>query len=431
MVFNKTESFVDGFVRVCNLGGVMRSSPIFLPVVAGVFLVAVGDRVRGDIHVELVEVGPAAEDAVAAGFRTLSQRFFEMGRGRHYVRLSREKTFNGADQVVLYTDPVLLSETGPEETNVVVDLRKRRAYLLVGDRMALETEVAVNQFGQETPAGFFQMSERVKNGAISERVRTPVPYWIQLGNSETGLHGGHLYGYTAAGSCVRLPIPAAEIVFAKTQEGTPVAIYESWSLESSLAAAEPSGAPASSRAPDSPAVEEPSAPASKPAPMTPPVRIIPTSAAAQESKPEQQEEVRSKPEPGASPAEKPAVETEPNPVRRAQPPKHSTTRVPRPSPFKAEAPPESGTAGSKAAGGPPEHSARFRDLFAPRQAPGDAGSEDRHRQRREEARRKMRRIAPEESRERPSSSPSQIGTAADAPPDVARFRDLFQRNGRE
>ena len=214
-----------------------------------------------DLRVELIELPPdpdhsetGAIKASATHLSTLSERFAGTGLGRHFVRLSPEKPFSQSGEAVLYTDPLLLSRTSPAQTNVVVDLSKQRAYLMVGERMAMESEVCVQKSAPHTPAGFFLMSDRIKNGPISEGTLTSVPYWMKLGSSGLGIHGGNLYGYASAGECIRLPIPAAEILFEKTQEGTPVAVFESWSRDTRMP----------------PAMSEPPATVLASAPVTPP-----------------------------------------------------------------------------------------------------------------------------------------------------------------
>lgn len=215
-----------------------RSHPLRLFGALALLAAFAPGRLTAELRVELIELPPdpiAAEFAVADAapqrLSTLSERFAGTGLGRHFVRLSPEKPFGNAGEVILYTDPLLLSRTSPAHTNVVVDLQRQRVYLMTGRRILMESEVCVSQSSQTTPSGFFGMTERVKNGPIAENLRTSVPYWMQLGSTELGLHGGQLYGYASAGACVRLPLPAAEILFEKTQEGTPVAIFESWSRD--------------------------------------------------------------------------------------------------------------------------------------------------------------------------------------------------------
>lgn len=313
----------------------MRSSEHPLRLL-GILAALAPGLLRAELRVELIELPPepgatefAAVDAAPPRISTLSERFAGTGLGRHFVRLSPEKPFGTSSEVILYTDPLLLSRTSPAHTNVVVDLKRQRLYLFTGRRMILESEVSVNQSGQSTPPGFFGMTERVKNGPIAENLRTSVPYWMQLGATGLGLHGGVLYGYATAGACIRLPLPAAEILFEKTQEGTPVAIFESWSRDTFsapvLAAPAPESEPpvpqtAPAQAQPSPAVPVAIAPAS---PLVPAVQASTAQATAGVSPPAIPAPLRAvsgTPLLQAPPTREPAFQTQSAPVSDAPPP---------------------------------------------------------------------------------------------------------------
>lgn len=332
-----------------------------------------------ELRVELIELPPDAADVEAADSQAvsvrvsiLSERFAGTGLGRHFIRLSPEKPFTPSGEAVLFTDPRLLSRTSPAHTNVVVDLEKQRLYLLVGHRMILESEVSVHQFGQVTPTGFFLMTDRIKNGPIAEGLHTRIPYWMHLGSTEFGMHGGHLYGYASAGGCVRLPLPAAELLFEKTQEGTPVAIFESWSREtyatprrdtpgnrSSKVAAGPlnleDSAPPAIDPPDAPeepsmdaAVAQPSTPVPADAPVLPPP--LPSSLRAVTGSPSISESPAPPSTPLAQDAPRQLSGSTPSPV--PEPPKTDTS------------PRQTSSSVTKSEPEPPEV-ARLRNLFKP------------------------------------------------------------------
>lgn len=234
-------------------------SPLFS---AGIALLLLPSLLLAEMRVELIELPPDPADSPAAEeespsnqcLSTLSERFAGTGLGRHFVRISPEKPFNSSGETILLTDPALLSRLSPAETHVVVDLGKQRLYLMLGHRIALESEACVHQLGQVTPTGFYSMADRIRNGSIAEGVRTWAPYWMRLGSTDFGLHGGPLYGYAAAGGCVRLPLPAAEILFEKTQEGTPVAIFDSWSRGTYTPPPQPAALPSTAAQPAIPPV---------------------------------------------------------------------------------------------------------------------------------------------------------------------------------
>ncbi|MEM0969528.1 MAG: L,D-transpeptidase [Verrucomicrobiota bacterium] len=190
---------------------------------------------NAQVKVELIELLPTSptKALVAASSsplppELLSARFAKEVRGKLVEHESDEQPFHNMERVVVYTDPGVLEKMSPSEASIVIDLASMRLHLLAGRQVALETDLSTGHYGHRPPIGFFEMTDRVKNGPIRPSFPTRIPYWMQLGYTEFGIHGGHLFGYNAAGGCLRVPIPAARLLFAKTQEGTAVMVHDQW-----------------------------------------------------------------------------------------------------------------------------------------------------------------------------------------------------------
>ncbi len=122
-----------------------------------------------------------------------------------------------------------LANSNRSNTNVVIDISKQRAYLLVDGEIAVSTPVSTARPGKYTPRGTFYMTERVRSGKVSNIYHVGMPYWMRLGSSAFGVHAGYLPGYPASAGCVRLPYDMARVIYDNTRSGTKVSIYSSWS----------------------------------------------------------------------------------------------------------------------------------------------------------------------------------------------------------
>jgi len=122
----------------------------------------------------------------------------------------------------------LLKEWNGRNSRLVIDVGGQRAYLLVNEKVAVNTPVSTARSGKFTPRGSFTMTERVRSGKISNLYHVGMPYWMRLGATPYGAHSGYLPGYPASAGCIRLPNPVAEVIFNHTCAGTPVSIHSSW-----------------------------------------------------------------------------------------------------------------------------------------------------------------------------------------------------------
>lgn len=152
------------------------------------------------------------------------------------------------------TVPRVLEKAAPENTRVVVSLGRQRAYLLVGDEVAMDVPVSTGKRRAQTPTGDFKVEEksarfaapwfgdfvdgdgRVVRAGASTRVDAapsgtkfrPVElrYNLRLNAEGLSLHAGTLPGYPAADTGVRLAPDIAPLFFQRVQVGTPVKIED-------------------------------------------------------------------------------------------------------------------------------------------------------------------------------------------------------------
>jgi len=148
--------------------------------------------------------------------------------------------------------PRLMDTATPDNTHVLVSLSKQRAYLLVGDEIALDTPISSGKRAGMTPNGNFTVLEKdpnhfssifgsfVDNGGRTVRggvslkidsapsgthyVGAPMKWFMRLTQDGVGMHVGILPGYPASHGCVRLPADIAPLIYAKVKVGTPVEI---------------------------------------------------------------------------------------------------------------------------------------------------------------------------------------------------------------
>ncbi len=125
-------------------------------------------------------------------------------------------------------NPLVLSQSNGRNTRVVIDVGAQRGYLLVNEKVAMDTPVSTARPGKYTPRGSFSIGQRVRSGKVSTIYGVEMPFWMRLGASPFGLHAGYLPGYPASAGCIRLPATAAQVIFDNTSPGTRVSIHSSW-----------------------------------------------------------------------------------------------------------------------------------------------------------------------------------------------------------
>jgi lipoprotein-anchoring transpeptidase ErfK/SrfK len=127
-------------------------------------------------------------------------------------------------QAPLKFDQALIDQAKSLGSRVVVNIEQQRAYVYVGDQVAVDTPVSTARSGKMTPRGTFGVGERVREGKISTIYHVGMPYWMRLGSTPYGMHAGYLPGYPASAGCIRMPYEAAQKVYECTSYGTRVKV---------------------------------------------------------------------------------------------------------------------------------------------------------------------------------------------------------------
>jgi hypothetical protein len=150
--------------------------------------------------------------------------------------------------------PRVLDRADPDNTRVTVSLGRQRAYLHVGDEVAIDTPVSTGKERGRTPVGDYEIREkaagqrsnlhgdfvdaqgRVIRAGVSTRIdaapsgavfrAVPVEYFLGLDAEGLSLHAARLPGYPAADTAVRLPADIAPLIYQRVKKGTPVKIEE-------------------------------------------------------------------------------------------------------------------------------------------------------------------------------------------------------------
>jgi lipoprotein-anchoring transpeptidase ErfK/SrfK len=117
---------------------------------------------------------------------------------------------------------------GSGQREVIVDINKQRAYLLVDGVVAVNAPVSTARSDKYTPRGSFRITQRVRSGKISTIYGCDLPFWMRLDSSAIGLHVGELPGYPASAGCVRLTEKGARLLFENTNSGVAVRIVDNW-----------------------------------------------------------------------------------------------------------------------------------------------------------------------------------------------------------
>lgn len=150
--------------------------------------------------------------------------------------------------------PSVLEKTNGEPLSIVISLSKQRAYLMVGNRVAVDSPISSGRRNGWTPKGSFQILEkdpdhysnlygnfvdgagRVIRSGVSSKIDSapsgtrfrgaPMKYFMRLTPQGVGMHAGILPGYPASHGCIRLPVEMAQIIYSKVTINTPVTVGE-------------------------------------------------------------------------------------------------------------------------------------------------------------------------------------------------------------
>lgn len=153
--------------------------------------------------------------------------------------------------------PRVLEQATAENLNVYISLGKQRAYLKVGDEVAIDTPISSGKRAGMTPTGsfvvvqkdaehrsslygaFVNKNNQIVRAGVSTRIDSapsgthfagaPMKWFMRFGENlqshrAEGMHTGILPGYPASHGCVRLPDEIAKMIYEKVSVGTPVTI---------------------------------------------------------------------------------------------------------------------------------------------------------------------------------------------------------------
>ncbi len=140
----------------------------------------------------------------------------------------------------------------PDNAHVIVSLSRQRAYLMVGDEVAIDSPISSGRAGHTTPSGTFHIEEkdrshmsniygnyvdrsgRVVRSGISSKidaapagthyVGAPMLWFMRLTGEGVGMHVGILPGYAASHGCIRMPSDMAPMFYEKVRLGTTVVV---------------------------------------------------------------------------------------------------------------------------------------------------------------------------------------------------------------
>lgn len=150
--------------------------------------------------------------------------------------------------------PSVLEKASVEPLSIVISLSKQRAYLMVGNSVAVDSPISSGRRNGWTPKGSFQILEKDPNhfsnlygnfvdgagtvvrSGVSSKIDSapsgthfhgaPMKYFMRLTPQGVGMHAGILPGYPASHGCIRLPLEMAQIIYSKVTLNTPVTVGE-------------------------------------------------------------------------------------------------------------------------------------------------------------------------------------------------------------
>ncbi len=166
----------------------------------------------------------------------LSERYALTTEGARRLERTAARYENETYRIRVYRCAAVLARSTRSNTEVVIDVGAQKVFLLVDGLIGLEAPISSARAGKETPLGSFRMTERVRDGKISNLYDVEMPFWMRLNQTAYGVHAGHLPGYPASAGCIRLPMVAAETIYNHTKRGSQVHIRARWSPPSSIPA---------------------------------------------------------------------------------------------------------------------------------------------------------------------------------------------------
>lgn len=146
----------------------------------------------------------------------------------------------------------VLKQATSDNVHIVVSIPKQRAYLMVGNQIAVDGPISSGKRGHSSPTGNFTVLEkdpnhrsniygnfvdsrgRVVRGGVSARIDSapsgthfegaPMTWFLRLTGDGVGMHIGILPGYPASHGCIRESSEGAKLFYDHVKVGTPVAV---------------------------------------------------------------------------------------------------------------------------------------------------------------------------------------------------------------
>ena len=170
---------------------------------------------------------------------------------------------NAAEQSLAATELTMyewFDDGGPGTVDIRINLTNQKAYIRRGERFIGWSYVATGKPGKGTPAGRFNITEKVvdkysnKYGWIENEfgevvnddatpgtrvppgcryVAAPMPFWMRLTDYGIGMHAGYIPnpGMPASHGCIRFPKRMAPLLYDVVGIGTSVYIHHGDAFE--------------------------------------------------------------------------------------------------------------------------------------------------------------------------------------------------------
>ncbi|MBX9742077.1 MAG: L,D-transpeptidase family protein [Chthoniobacterales bacterium] len=171
--------------------------------------------------------------------------------GRGGIALFSSSKFNSSQEKGRIFSQILKNSKN-EPITVLVSLSRQRAYLFVGNQVAIDTPISSGRSLGMTPEGDFKITQKdpdhrsniygnfvdnagriIKAGVDSKHDSAPsgthfegapMLYFMRLTDKGVGMHVGYLPGYPASHGCIRLPEEMAKAIYEVVSLNTPVTV---------------------------------------------------------------------------------------------------------------------------------------------------------------------------------------------------------------
>lgn len=153
-------------------------------------------------------------------------------------------------QEPLQVNQSLLKQATPDAVHIIVSLPKQRAYLMLAEKVIIDSPISSGKRGHTSPTGhwrvlekdanhhsslygdFVDSSGRIVRAGVSARIDAApsgtrfagaaMKWFLRLTEDGVGMHVGILPGYPASHGCIRLPPDGAKLLYDYVKVGTPV-----------------------------------------------------------------------------------------------------------------------------------------------------------------------------------------------------------------